>query len=148
LVERVRVAVVAAYAHAALPFELMVEAVKPRRDPSRTPVFQAMLTFQNAMGEAPRAPGLTIAPWTPTEAPARSDLDWYGWETGDGVAGYFVYNRELFDVSTVERWRGRLQTLLAALASAPETRLADVRFETAVLPGLRRARPATAPILP
>jgi hypothetical protein len=144
LVGRVRTKVVAAYAHAALPFEQIVEAVRPPRDPSRSVVYQAMMIFQNATPPAPAVPGLTIENWEPPETPARSDLDWYGWETADGVSGYFVYNRDLFTAATAERSRSRLLRLCAALATEPSRRLADVAFETAALPALRRARPAAA----
>ncbi|HVU25275.1 MAG TPA: SDR family NAD(P)-dependent oxidoreductase [Opitutus sp.] len=138
LLERVRTTVLAAYAHAALPFEQVVEAVHPPRDPARPAIFQAMLIFQNALPAAPTPAGLTLEPWATADGPARSDLDLYLWETPQGVQGHFIYNADLFEAPAVQRMAGRLRTILETLAHAPETRLADLRFEnvTPVLPRL------------
>ncbi len=147
LLERVRTTVLAAYAHASLPFEHVVEAVHPPRDPARSAIFQAMLIFQNALPAAPAPAGLELEPWSAGDAPARSDLDLYLWETPRGVQGYFISNADLFDAASVQRMAGRLRTLLETLANAPETRLADLRFEnvTPALPRLASRLPG-API--
>mgnify|MGYP001544540022 CR=1 FL=1 len=137
LLERVRATVLAAYAQAALPFEHVVEAVHPPRDPARSAIFQAMLIFQNALPTAPTPAGLALEPWSTGDGPARSDLDLYLWETPQGVQGYFIYSADLFDAATVQRMATRLRTILEALANAPETRIADLRFEN-VMPALPR----------
>ena len=96
-----------------------------------------MLIFQNALPAAPTPAGLTLEPWSTGDGPARSDLDLYLWETPQGVQGYFIYNADLFDAATVQRMATRLRTILEALANAPETRIADLRFEN-VMPALPR----------
>lgn len=55
LAERVRTDAQAAYAHQALPFDLLVSALAPARVPGRAPLFQAKLNYQPA-----RADGVTL----------------------------------------------------------------------------------------
>ena len=54
LLARVRGAVVGALAHADLPFEALVDELRPSRDLARTLLFQAVFAFQNTPGGALR----------------------------------------------------------------------------------------------
>ncbi len=47
LLERVKRVSLAAQAHADIPFEQVVELVKPERTLSHSPIFQVMLAWQN-----------------------------------------------------------------------------------------------------
>jgi hypothetical protein len=143
--ERVCGTVLAAYAHAELPFAQVVEAVRPARDPARSALFQAMLIFQNATPPAAVPAGMTLEPWELPEGPARSDFDLYLWEKPDGVRGYLIYNTDIFAERTAQRFAARFRALLAAAVAAPTTRLADLRLEAeASLPRLA-SRSTNAP---
>ena len=65
LLAQVKETTLAAFAHQELPFEQVVEAVQPQRSLSHSPLFQAMLAFNNASyveeGEALQLPGLRLA---------------------------------------------------------------------------------------
>ena len=78
LLGRVREDTLSAYTHQDLPFEKLVEEVKPERSRAHSPIFQVMFALQNApMGGGSELPGLTMRPMPPTpgsETAAKYDL--------------------------------------------------------------------------
>ncbi|KYG05796.1 hypothetical protein BE21_38460, partial [Sorangium cellulosum] len=126
LVRRVRQVTLEAQGHQDIPFEQVVDALQVKRDLGRTPLFQAAFAFQSAP-ERPRALGeLEASPFAVDTATAKFDL-LLALEEGDqGISGGIEFSAELFDRSTIERWRGHLETLLAASAARPELRVGDL----------------------
>ncbi|MFF6888103.1 amino acid adenylation domain-containing protein, partial [Streptomyces sp. NPDC012421] len=130
LVARVRETDLAAYAHADLPFERIVEALNPRRSQSRHPLFQTMVTFDTtedrvADGGVGELFGAE-AEFRPVDAPvAKFDL-LFGFaerRTSQGAAaglrGALLYSTDLFDAATARAMTTRFVHLLDALTAAP-----------------------------
>ncbi|HVF62094.1 MAG TPA: amino acid adenylation domain-containing protein, partial [Thermoanaerobaculia bacterium] len=112
-----------AYAHQDLPFEKLVEELRPERDLAHSPLFQVLLILQNAPEGALELPGLTLARLPIELGGAKFDLTLAFAETAAGLAGAVEYNRDLFDAATAARFAGHLTNLLAAAAAAPERRI-------------------------
>jgi amino acid adenylation domain-containing protein len=136
VVARVREAALGAYAHQDVPFERLVEELAPRRDLSRSPLFQVMLAFQSfsspaTAGTAPPPMGAVTA--EPLETgPGAVDLDVslaVSETVGAGEGGLGLrldYAADLFDATTVARFLGQLERLLRAAVEAPEVPVAEI----------------------
>ncbi len=126
VVRRVREASFAAFAHQDLPFEKIVEELKPERDPARSPFFQVVFALQNAPGDSVKTPGLEWGGWGGEGRTAKYDLSLVLVDTPEGLAGVLEYNTDLFDPETAERTIARLRTVLEAVAANPEVPVGDV----------------------
>src|SRR5262249_7202220 len=126
LLERVRETCLGAYAHQDLPFEMLVEALQPQRDLSRTPLFQVMFILQNAPLPVVEVPGLRFTPVEAESGTAKFDLTLALVETKQGLVGNLEYNTDLFEAATVRRLLGHFRNLLEAAADDPGRRLSEL----------------------
>ncbi|HEX8361031.1 MAG TPA: amino acid adenylation domain-containing protein, partial [Longimicrobium sp.] len=118
LLERVRERALEAQQHQDIPFEQVVEGVQPGRSMAHTPLFQVMLSWENAPIGTLDLPGLTVDPMDfTTEATAKFDLSLALREAGGRITGGVTYATALFDAATVERYLGYLRRVLAAMAA-------------------------------
>jgi amino acid adenylation domain-containing protein len=139
LLSRVRDSAVGAYKHQDVPFEKLLEELKPRRDLSRTPLFQAFFNLGNFPDLGARLPGgLTVEPLTDAEADSKFDLTIYAAESEAGVGLDLVYNADLFDAPRMEEMLRQYLSLLAQAVDHPEAPLD--RFDLLT--------PEAAPLLP
>ena len=136
LLGRVREVTLGAFAHEALPFDRVVAVAKPDRDLSRTPIFQALFTMQNAVSTAstdgPRLHGLSVERIGTGSESAMFELRL---TLAPDVAGYRAsveYDTALYTKDTIARFEQHYLTLLESAAAAPET-------EAAALPMLSEA---------
>jgi amino acid adenylation domain-containing protein len=126
LLGRVREVMLEAHAHQDLPFERLVEALRPARHLGYHPVFQVMFAYQNIpLLEAPQASVDTAEP-TPIAGTTRFDLSLFLQVSGKGLRGTVEYSTDLFDHDRILRMIGHFRTLLEAVADAPEQRLWDL----------------------
>ncbi|MBB5857515.1 non-ribosomal peptide synthase/polyketide synthase [Amycolatopsis umgeniensis] len=122
---RVRTVVLDAFAHQDVPFERVVDAVQPVRDPSRTPLFQAMVVLQNT-GDRPGSGALVAGEVALPAVSATFDLLVQFEQDGDALHGAINYSTGLFDAATIDRLIARLRALLALLAAEPDRPMATL----------------------
>ncbi|HEV3076512.1 MAG TPA: amino acid adenylation domain-containing protein [Thermoanaerobaculia bacterium] len=134
LIARDREVCLEAYAHQELPFEKLVEELAPRRDLSRSPLFQVMLVLQNTPREEPALAGLAVSRLEIPAETARFELTATVTETGSELAVALSYRTSLFDAATVTRWLGHLERALAVVAAGREEPVRDgLVWETPLL---------------
>ncbi|WP_410606755.1 non-ribosomal peptide synthase/polyketide synthase [Amycolatopsis sp. lyj-109] len=120
LLGAVRRTVLDAFAHQEVPFERIVDELSPDRDPSRTPLFEVLVTLQNAGNRLPALAGLTASELTLPMTTAGFDLSVEFEERPDGLRGLLNYNTDLFDAATVQRFAEHLTVLLTAVVADPD----------------------------
>ncbi|HSK75059.1 MAG TPA: amino acid adenylation domain-containing protein [Thermoanaerobaculia bacterium] len=124
---RVRETALGAYAHQELPFERLVEELRPERSLGHSPLFQVLFILQNLPAEEAGASGLTLRPLDDVyHGVSRFDLTLSATEIEGGLRGYLESKTDLFDAATAARWLGHLGTLLAAAVAEPGRRLSEL----------------------
>ncbi len=126
LLARTREASLGAYVHQEVPFERLVEELRPERDPSRPPLFQAMLTYQSLPFEVPGLPGLAASALPVASGTAKFDLTLAVAAAPPGLAASLEYDAALFDGTTALRLLGSFQHLLAGALADPARRLSEL----------------------
>jgi amino acid adenylation domain-containing protein/non-ribosomal peptide synthase protein (TIGR01720 family) len=127
LLARVRETALEAYAHQEIPFEKVVEALKPKRNPSYTPLFQVLFTLQNTPQQALELPGLSVSRLELSYDTTKYDLTLFMHETGQGLQGTLEYNSDLFDAVTVVRMTSDFAALLEAVVARPVAKLSELK---------------------
>ncbi|OUM08469.1 non-ribosomal peptide synthetase [Pseudomonas syringae] len=123
------------------PFDLVVEALKPPRSASHSPVFQTML-YTNAGGdaEALQLPGLALEFLSSRQEDTQHDLSLHIGDNDEQLVCSLSYSTALFDTSTIERLAQRFERVLRHFTDAPQTRIGELDLD----PGL--ALPAVQPV--
>jgi amino acid adenylation domain-containing protein len=120
LLHRVRETVLGAHDHQDLPFERLVEELRPARDRSRAPLFQVMFAYAPFADREIELPGAVLRQVDPDGDTAQFDLRLLAAEEEDGLRLTLTYDRELFERSTAERVLAHLERLLTAVAARPD----------------------------
>ncbi|MER7825725.1 amino acid adenylation domain-containing protein [Streptomyces sp. NPDC096097] len=123
LLDRARETALGAYAHQEVPFERLVEEVRPERDLSRNPLFQVMLVLDEEAAAPPAPAGLDVEPLSLASGASKFDLSLYFVEEEGALRGEAVFATDLFDRATVERMTSALSELLTAAVADPTTPL-------------------------
>ncbi|MFD9008578.1 amino acid adenylation domain-containing protein [Streptomyces sp. NPDC059552] len=141
VLDRVRAAALATYAHQELPFESLVERLNPARSAARHPLFQVAVAAQRTEPQIPAFAGLTAQVEAVRTDTAKFDLtleveELHDPATGEprGLALGLEYASDLFDEGTAQRVLDRLVHLIGAVVREPGIPLSALDV---LLPGER-----------
>jgi amino acid adenylation domain-containing protein/non-ribosomal peptide synthase protein (TIGR01720 family) len=126
LLARVRAETLEVYTRQDLPFEKLVEELRPERSLSHSPLFQVVFALQNARRGTARLAGLELELVPSETGTAKFDLTLLMEERADGLAATLELRRDLFDPVTGDRMLGWLRTLLEAMTADPDRAVGDL----------------------
>ncbi len=109
-----------AYQHQQIPFEKLVEELRPPRLLNRHPLFQVIFTLDSDRGLTGVWEKLRIERLRGQGETAKFDLSLHLFENDDGIRGQINYATDLFDAPTIQRMAGHFQTLLKAIVANPD----------------------------
>jgi amino acid adenylation domain-containing protein len=124
---QIRETTLAAFAHADVQFEKVVEALQPERNLAYNPIFQVMCSsIKSAVGTRDFG-NLKVFPYVIERSTAVLDLNVTLVEWLDGKWWIQIdYNSALFDATTIDRLQQHFRRLLEGIAGDPEQRIEDL----------------------
>nr|WP_306306812.1 non-ribosomal peptide synthetase [Nocardia brevicatena] len=134
LLEHVRGTDLAAFGHADVPFERLVQELNPVRSHAHHPLFQVMLAFQNLTTTDFELPDLSVSAVEADTGTSLFDLQITVSDSYDptgapaGITGGITYATDLFDPATATTIVDRLLRVLTALADDPTQPVHDVNL--------------------
>jgi amino acid adenylation domain-containing protein len=132
MLRAVKATTLGALEHHELPFDVLVEAMKPARNVDRAPIFQVLFTLQTYLTSMPTAEGISLTPLDAADlGVARFELALELAEFEGEFVALYEYSTELFDVETIERLHGHFERILAAIAADPHQRIDAMPLLTA-----------------
>ena len=123
MLARTRATVLDAFAHQTVPFEMLVDALRPERSLSHPALFQIMFVLQSQEQTAFALPSLAMRPVERNLVMAKFDLLLNANERAGALELTWTYNTDLFDAATIGRMADAFEQILHAVIASGATRL-------------------------
>jgi len=135
-VTQVRDTVLGALEHQDYPFPLLVERLAPRRDVSRSPLFDVVFSWEQTRRSAARPKLSETSENSKSQLPlellyarqlgAPYDLTLLIFEGQEQMSGTLLYNSDLFDEERIANMASHFQTLLQGIADDPAVQVSKI----------------------
>jgi hypothetical protein len=138
LLDRIRDVTLASYANQDYPFDKVVEALHPRRDPRYNPLFQVMFGFHDAPLPFVELPDVRVRlrealsnesakfDMNLIVIPHSVEREQLNGDDAEGLTAIWEYNTDLFERATIERMIGHYQELLQGVVADMNQRVSDL----------------------
>jgi amino acid adenylation domain-containing protein len=132
LLRRVHTGILDVKVHGAIPFDNVLEAVQPRRELARAPLFQARVVWEDRRTQLhlKQLEGLRLSYEPAHPRTSTYDLTLYVADVGEDLCLKVEYCTDLFSTKMIDQFAEELKTLLAGIAEHPEERLAGLPILT------------------
>ncbi|GAA2390137.1 hypothetical protein GCM10010404_54200 [Nonomuraea africana] len=141
LVERARTLALDVFGHADVPFDRVVERVRPHRSGTAAPLFDVLLNVYDAPAEVTGFPGLTAETVEVSPFAAKFDQTWAFRDDGTALHGELTYRADLYEPDTAARLAGWFGALLAQLVTELDRPVGELELEPGADPVLIAPEP-------
>lgn len=141
--KQARQIVLGAIAHQDYPFPLLVQKLRPVREPDRSPLFQAYFILQQPQQAGEFADllsgensataavgGLKFEPFDMSQMEGQFDFTLEITDVQASLSAIFKYNPDIFDAAAIARAADHFTTLLRSIAANPQARAANLPILT------------------
>ncbi len=126
LLSRVKEMSLNAYAHQDLPFDMLVDKLKPQRRPGYPPFFQIAFGLQNQQQLSSQNAGITLENYPLQYESVRYDLTVWIYEGNNTLEVKWAFRSDLFELETIEALHTKYVSLLTSAISDPTTRISQL----------------------
>ena len=125
---QIRETTLACYAHQEMPFDKIVEELRPDRNLSHNPILQVLFVMQNAPAATRQLGNLEISGFGAPLTRSKFDIAVFAVEREDAVDCLWVYSTELFNPATITSMAEQYSMLLGSAVAAPSTRISALQL--------------------
>lgn len=108
-----------------MPFDKLVKELAPEKDMSRTALFDILFQFEDRQHE-PQVEGLAISTIETNLGYGKYDLNLAVYQSGEGLEGAMVYNKDYLDEETVASLLAHYTVLLQNLLDQPDRSISGI----------------------
>jgi amino acid adenylation domain-containing protein/non-ribosomal peptide synthase protein (TIGR01720 family)/FkbM family methyltransferase len=126
LLQRVKRVALAGYSHQDVPFDKLVDELKPERSLSYAPLFQVTFALQEDRKSTLNLPGLELSWLEVDRGSAKFDLALFVSETEEGLSCLIEYDTDLFQDAAIRRMLGHFENLLQSVVSDAGRRIGEL----------------------
>ncbi|MGA7438623.1 MAG: condensation domain-containing protein, partial [Luteibacter sp.] len=120
ILEASKLAVIAALDHQDVPYDALVDELRPERSLAYTPLSQILLSVRSGGESGLRLDGVNVEMLDNPDAPVKFDLQVEVTRSSEGLTVDWHFSQSLFDHSSMERMVDSLVRLLAVVDAKPE----------------------------
>ena len=123
--------IIEAIKHQSYPFDLLVEELDFKRDQSRSPIFDIMVTFlnSNVTSDQNHVKSGTIADLG--KSMSRFDMDITFEQYGDSLYFELDFNTDIYEQASVERFMSHFSEIISALLHEPTKKISQIDYLSA-----------------
>lgn len=128
LVDEVKSKTLKMYDNQDVPFDVLIDKLKIKREANKNPLFQVLFVVQNAQIESIKTNNLLWNLEIEDSETSKFDFSVQIFEINNKLSVKFEYDSELFEDDTMERWKEHFKLLLQEIVKNPNKKVGEYDF--------------------